>query len=958
MAAPRSDSDTKRSPGNSPNERDWFRIGSHDAPTESSRSPAPPPTAIPIPGYVVLGEIQTKSGIRLFRANPVGTNDNVTIIAIPAPHRPEGMFRGGEQPHRHPNWLAVQQMQEVAGTSWVVAEHLDVGRLDQWLARITLSPHQAAALAEQIAQGLHFAHEHGYVHGRLTPATIWLQSISKANDDATVRTAMVSLGAKVTDIGAESPFDAPSYAAPEVLAGEVATPPADVYSAGAVLYELLTARPPFAGQTAVEAMQAKQHPVVSPCLLRPIVPDRLDTICRKCLEANRKERYQSAAELADDLRGFLEERPIMARSRWRWKLEHPRVRVGLLIAAVVLSVFTIVASMLAGIAFFDVAETKRRHDVLRDERHKSDSERDDALIQAKATARQSAMAAREPEMSALWLAQAGRLADIDDSADRIRMRNYLRHSSAPMVAIQVESADKDPIASWSIHPTGRWLLVGSQSMVRLVDMEIGKEKPLLDSAVAQRACWSNDGNLLAIGSNERVTVSRFPEGTAVSTFNVEKGPVSALAIDPKGGLLAVGAGEIQIWDIARGERKSFAWAAPSPVTHLRFDSTGVLLMAAFHSGPTRVYRMGEEKPLAEFMPSKEVFAKDGRWRNVPQFALSGQRVVALGPSGQLVVFDVKSNRRVLELPKSPANDPAFTSFVVGDRHVAAFGDFTSIRVDLQTLQAQPIETQITGDFWSAGELDDPANYWFGSADGLFIANQHKPYRIPHNEPVLAAQKLDQNRFVTLQRDGLIRIWQLESQRSIKSFHLNVQAPLQVDSGRDFFVAGGTPILGRSCNKVFQSKNPKVPIEINGHVLAVSASPTQPLMAIGIVRAATLEDRRKQMFDAKEDRAVVELWSLDETKLRWRHALPAEPRSIEFSPNGKSIAVLTATSEVVLFDAESGAVQRRLLREPSRTEPLEAHDCGTIRFSRDGTMVVAFGLDGRLNAWETETGNFR
>ncbi len=219
---------------------------------------------------------------------------------------------------RHPNVVQLYEVGE-RPAPYLVMEYVEGGTLAGRLAQGPLEPAEAAVCLEALARGAHAAHEQGVVHRDLKPANVLLFSGDSPNRAADTIP-------KITDFGLARALDGeqqtrtgailgtPAYMAPEQAAGREPTPAADVYSLGAVLYEMLTGRPPFRGATPLETLeQARTLEPVSPRTLRPGVPRDLAVICLKCLEKEPARRYASAAALADDLRRHLDDRPIVAR---------------------------------------------------------------------------------------------------------------------------------------------------------------------------------------------------------------------------------------------------------------------------------------------------------------------------------------------------------------------------------------------------------------------------------------------------------------------------------------------------------------------------------------------------------------------------------------------------------------------------------------------------------------------
>jgi tetratricopeptide (TPR) repeat protein/predicted Ser/Thr protein kinase len=231
---------------------------------------------------------------------------------------------------QHPNIVQVYDVGESNGRPFFTMEYIEGGSLAKRLAGTPQLPQHAAQLLAILAGAVQAAHDNGIVHRDLKPANVLLNAdgVPKISDFGLARRLAGEAG--ITRTGAA--VGTPSYMAPEQARGEpdAVGPAADVYALGAILYELLTGRPPFRAATAVETVQQviTQEPA-PPSRLNDKVPRDLETICLKCLQKEPGWRYASAAALADDLRRFGAGRPIQARpvgwgeQLWRWGRRNP-----------------------------------------------------------------------------------------------------------------------------------------------------------------------------------------------------------------------------------------------------------------------------------------------------------------------------------------------------------------------------------------------------------------------------------------------------------------------------------------------------------------------------------------------------------------------------------------------------------------------------------------------------------
>jgi tetratricopeptide (TPR) repeat protein len=297
-----------------------------------------PPAGARVGGYEVLGELGRGGMGVVYQARQAGLNRVVALKMIRG-----GPYAGSDAAARfrreaevvarlqHPNIVQVFEVDEHDGAPFLAMEYVAGGSLGRRLAGAPLPARTAAGLVETLARAAEFAHGHGVIHRDLKPANVLLQPVPGAEppgadgpavDLARVTPKVVDFGLAKFAAGAGDPtlsgavLGTPGYMAPEQARGDAkaAGPGADVYALGAILYECLTGRPPFRGETALDTLHlATTQEPVPPAALNPKVPRDLETVCLKCLEKDPARRYATAAALADDLDHFLRAEPVQAR---------------------------------------------------------------------------------------------------------------------------------------------------------------------------------------------------------------------------------------------------------------------------------------------------------------------------------------------------------------------------------------------------------------------------------------------------------------------------------------------------------------------------------------------------------------------------------------------------------------------------------------------------------------------
>lgn len=275
---------------------------------------------IDLPGYKFFNELGAGSAGVVYRARQESLGRDVAVKVVRTTGAdPRQIARQRQEAEilarlQHPNVVHIYEVLQSHGRLHLVMEFIPGATLAQLANGRPLPPDEAARLTMVLAEAMHAVHEAGVLHRDLKPSNVLMSSRGEL---------------KITDFGLaklqsrsdtltapDSILGTPSYMAPEQAGGDSQSigPASDVYSLGAIMYELLSGRPPFLGATMLETLSMIR--TEDPVPLRRLLPklDRdLETICHKCLRKSCTARYGSAAELAEDLRRYRADLPIVAR---------------------------------------------------------------------------------------------------------------------------------------------------------------------------------------------------------------------------------------------------------------------------------------------------------------------------------------------------------------------------------------------------------------------------------------------------------------------------------------------------------------------------------------------------------------------------------------------------------------------------------------------------------------------
>src|SRR5262245_14043709 len=592
------------------------------------RKPAPGTLETELPviaGYQILKEVGRGGMGVVYKARHVKLNRLVALKMIladefaPAPHLSRFLVEGEMIARlQHPNIVQIYQVGQHRGRPFFELEYVAGGTLAGLLRNNPLPPATAVRLVGQLANAVQYAHSQGIIHRDLKPANVLLQKDESQSSSLVPKIAdfglakQVQLRSDLTTTGMV--VGTPSYMAPEqVEASRNVGPAADIHALGAILYELLTGRPPFkADSPLTTAFQVIHEEPTPPGRLRPQVAVDLETICLKCLKKHPQERYRSAAELEDDLGRFQRGEPIRARAvGWRerlhkWARRRPAL-AGLLATLAVLAVtsFAVITWLWNQAEIKAIAEakanSKAQEHALREQQARQELERQRVGIVLDQGQRLAA--AGDVGQGMLQLARALELAveGQDPGLERVARIN-LASWQQQLVMRRGQFKHRDWVWAAAFSPDSQTVVAaGKDKVARRWSVTSGKqiEPSLAHAYPIWRAHFSPDGRfLLTVGGDESPNsgdASLWNAATGAPIHNsslVHKTLVGIVAFHPDGKVFLTAAlnDGARLWNTATCQQIGPVLKHPGLLA-ARFSPTGRWLVTAGVDGVVRLWEM-------------------------------------------------------------------------------------------------------------------------------------------------------------------------------------------------------------------------------------------------------------------------------------------------------------------------------------------------------------------------------